>query len=148
MSAAGLRKGALLLASLHPRDRGWLLSRLPAEAVSPLRALLEQLQAMPFDAGALGAELLDDAPRVVVPDASIDVQRLAGAVADLPPPWAARVLAAWGGFDARCCLSALGPQATAVEAELARVGELPGPLAEALRDEMRRRLARPVAEAA
>jgi hypothetical protein len=138
VSAPGERKAALLLASLRPVDRRWLLARLPHAQRDRMRRLVAQLEATSLPVAALVGSLLADEAPEVAQHAAFEIERLGTLVRTLPPAWASRVLAAWGGFDARYCLSLLDAgESAAVSAETARAGELPKTFADALRAEVR-----------
>lgn len=136
MSTVGERKCALLLVSLRPRDRRRLLASLPRASAVMLRRLVSELEVMPVPVAELAEALLVDEAAGVTPGTSVDLEQLAALVRTLPPAWSARVLAAWGGFDGRYCLSLLDPAtAAAVASEMERVGGLPPKLVEAMRME-------------
>jgi hypothetical protein len=93
VNAAGVKKAALALATMHPADRRWILAQLPDAWRRVLGPLINEAQAYT----ALDAELL----QAVLADEPADLTR------EVPPPdvlivvldrlstaWAARVLVA------------------------------------------------------
>lgn len=93
MNAAGARKAALALATMHPADRRWILARMPEIWRSALHPLIQEAQRYTvLDTELLQAVLADEptylAREVPPPDVLIVV------LDRLSPAWAARVLAA------------------------------------------------------
>ena len=132
MTAAGLRKAALYLASLAAEDRRVLLSVLPAATRAALRPLIAQVVANGWNSPELVARALaEEIPMTSLTALSVDtVLALAKA---LPPDWTARVLAANATEDPRFLLGLLEPlRARAVAEQLDPVKRLPERLREAL----------------
>ena len=137
MNPGGTRKAALALATMHPADRRWILSRLPETWRSSLQPLISEAQRYTtLDAELLQAVLADEPTyltrEVPPPDVLIVVlDRLA-------PAWAARVLAAAAPDHADIYLAACDKsRAEAVRYELQR---LPKPFPPALADALGRYL--------
>ena len=137
MNSAGARKAALALATMHPADRRWILSRLPAQWRGALQPLIHEAQSYTnLDAELLQAVLADEptylAREVPPPDVLIVVlDRLSAA-------WAARVLAAAAPDHADIYLAACDKsRADSVRHELSR---LPTPFPSALADSLARYL--------
>lgn len=92
MNREGMRQAAVLLASLHPRDRAWIKQRLPASWWLPLSRLSKQARSLaPAHANVLRDALLQpptEAPEPPTPDV------LLAGLDGLPPAWVARALVA------------------------------------------------------
>jgi hypothetical protein len=137
MNPAGARKAALALATMHPADRRWILSRLPAQWRGALQPLIHEAQSYTnLDAELLQAVLSDEptylAREVPPPDVLIVV------LDRLSPAWAARVLAAATPDHADIYLAACDKsRADSVRHELNR---LPTPFPSALGDSLARYL--------
>lgn len=139
MNREGLRQAAVLLASLHPRDRAWIRRRLPEGWRARLKRLSRQVRALgQADAGVLRDalhETQDARPEPPTPDV------LLAGLDGLSPAWAARTLAACAP-DHRELYLAGRPQADQVAIERAlREGPaaLPPKLAAALAQLVRQR---------
>jgi hypothetical protein len=137
MNAAGARKAALALATMHPSDRRWILARLPEAWRGALQPLIQDAQSYTnLDAELLQAVLADEptylAREVPPPDVLIVMlDRLSAA-------WAARVLAAAAPDHADIYLAACDKsRAESVRHELHR---LPKPFPSALADSLARYL--------
>jgi len=121
MSAAGMRKAALALASMHPADRRWLLARLPAPSRLALQPLVQEAQRYTaLDNDILQAVLSDDAahlaPELPPPDLLIVVlDRLSAA-------WAARILQGVAQDHAEIYLAACAkPRTEAIRRDMSRM---------------------------
>ena len=133
MTGPGLRKAALALAAMHPADRRWMLSRLPAESRPILDALIvEARRYTVLDADILQA-VLSDQPTYLMreippPDVLIVV------LDRLSAPWAARILHAVAQDHAEIYLAAcVKHRADAIRQEMARLPEnFPRAMADAL----------------
>lgn len=92
MNAQGSRKAALALAAMHPRDRRWMLARLPSGWRRTLAPLVGEARAQLANDPELLAWALKGADAVDVPELPTpDV--LVAALDRLGDGWAARVLA-------------------------------------------------------
>jgi hypothetical protein len=137
MNPGGVRKAALALATMHPADRRWILSRLPAQWRGALQPLIHEAQSYTnLDAELLQAVLADEPTyltrEVPPPDVLIVV------LDRLSPSWAARVLAAAAPDHADIYLAACDKsRADSVRHELNR---LPAPFPSALADSLARYL--------
>lgn len=92
MSTKGSRKAALTLAAMHPRDRRWLLARLPSAWRRTLAPLVDEARAQLVD----DPELLQWVLRDVSAAAPAELPTpdvLVAALDRLGDGWAARVLA-------------------------------------------------------
>jgi hypothetical protein len=91
VNPSGVRKAALALATMHPTDRSWMLSRMPVSWRSALKPLIgEACRFTDIDVDLL-QKALDGpgtAPTTQVPSPAV----LIGVLDGLPGPWAARVL--------------------------------------------------------
>ena len=136
MNAIGERKSALLLLSLRKSDRRRLLAQLPGASAARIRALLMELERLPYAAGELAETLLADEVRGLTESMSLGVGELVALSRRLPPPWFARVLSVWTGIDRGFCLALLD-DAVAMDArrELERLPTLPPKLVDALQAE-------------
>ncbi|MDR3443740.1 MULTISPECIES: hypothetical protein [unclassified Dyella] len=137
MNAAGMRKAAVYLASLHPTDRRWLLAQLPVASAQQLRALAEEaeplVRAMPESLHTLLAEQdQHDAIEVPTPDLLI------GAINTLDEPWAARMIAGAARDHAEIYLAACFRQrAIGIRSELMTLPQkFPAALAQCLAEEL------------
>lgn len=137
MNPAGARKAALALATMHPADRRWILSRLPADWRSALQPLINEAQGYTnLDAELLQAVLADEPTYLTreVPPPDVLIVMLDR----LSPAWAARVLAAAAPDHADIYLAACDKlRADSVRHELSR---LPTPFPAALADSLARYL--------
>lgn len=131
------RKATLLLLSLHPRDRRYLLARLPKATADTIRGLDGRLRRLGWPARALAEELLGDDLRAVTAPSAPTVERIVALSDALSPVWFARVLCAWPNLDRKFCIALLDPAlADAVRRELARIGTLPDRIAQAIAAEV------------
>jgi hypothetical protein len=92
MNSEGLRQAAVLIASLHPRDRAWVRRRLPDGWWARLKPLADQVRAL----GTTDAHVLRDAlreSRDARPEPPPPDVLLAG-MDGLSPAWIARTLSA------------------------------------------------------
>ncbi|MDQ3286712.1 MAG: hypothetical protein M3Q42_00375 [Pseudomonadota bacterium] len=136
MSSVGERKSALLLLTLRRSDRRRLLAQLPPPSASRIRALLGELERLPFATAELAEVLLADEVRGLTESTSPGIDELVALSQRLPPVWFARVLSVWTGIDRGFCLALLDDAVMPeVRAELARVPSLPPRLVEALQAE-------------
>jgi hypothetical protein len=137
VNAMAERKCALFLTTVGRTERRRLLARLPGEAADRIRALVAELDRMPFPVGEVAAEVLADEVRGLTATTSLDLDQLLALSGRLSPIWFARVLAVWPNVDRAFCLSLLdAPTAAAVKRELATLPVLPARLTEALRAEV------------
>lgn len=132
MSAAGLRKAAAVMASLHPADQAWLLDKFKPGCRHDLRTLIEQVEAMRVP----HLEELRDEMRnhesdcIPQPPAP---ERLLGAMRGLSPAWRARVLAACAPDHLDfVAANSVPEEALAIRAEFLMLPQLPRKLSEAL----------------
>lgn len=141
MTALAERRCALLLTTLHRRDRRRVLAELPAPAASRIRLLVRELESLPFDVADLAADVLATVPATTsmpVTAHTPDLDALLRASQRLAPAWFARVLGTASDIDPRFVVAALEPAtAPAVERELARMPALPPALAAAVQAEAR-----------
>lgn len=136
MSTLGERKSALLLLSLRKGDRRRLLAQLPALSAGRIRALLHELEQLPFAAGELAETLLADEVRGLTESTSLGVDELVALSRQLPAAWFARVLSVWTGVDRGFCVALLDDAiAVDVRSELERLSALPPKLVDALQAE-------------
>jgi hypothetical protein len=139
VSTAGERKCALLLVTLRRRDRRRLLSRLPSVSARAIRALVAELEALPFPVAELAETLLADEVMGLTGQTSPDLEDLVALSRRLSPAWFARVLSVWGGVDHAFCLAMLDERtATDVRREANALVTLPPKLADAMRAEAMR----------
>lgn len=139
MNREGLRQAAVLLASLHPRDRAWVRRRLPKDWWTRLKPLSRQARALgPADARML-REALHQVPQARPEPPTPDV--LLAGLDGLSPAWAARTLAACAPDHRELYLSGRpAADQSAVERALRDGPEsLPPRLADALAQLVRRR---------
>ncbi|MGH8077583.1 MAG: hypothetical protein ACREPE_09700 [Lysobacter sp.] len=126
----------MLLLSLRKSDRRRLLAQLPAASATRIRALLAQLERLPYAAGELAETLLADEVRGLTESTSLGVDELVALSRRLPAPWFARVLSVWTGVDRAFCVALLDDAiAVAVRSELERLPTLPPKLVDALQAE-------------
>lgn len=132
MSAAGLRKAAAVMASLHSVDQAWLLDKFKPSCRHDLRTLIEQVQAMKVSRlEELRDEIrnheIDCIPQPPSPE------RLLGSMRGLSPAWRARLLAACAPDHLDFVAANIEPEeAQAVRAEFLMLPQLPRKLSEAL----------------
>lgn len=135
-STRGERKCALLLTTMAAHDRRHLLAALPSASAQRVRALTNQLLALPLPVADLAQALLADEVAGLTQDTSLDVNQLIELSERLSPAGFARVLVAWTGVDRAFCLALLERrQAEAVGRELQHLDKLPPKLAMALKAE-------------
>lgn len=92
MSTQGSRKAALALAAMHPRDRRWMMERLPSEWRKTLAPLVGEARSKLLDDPEVRAWALKDIDTANMPELPTpDV--LVAALDRLGDGWAARVLA-------------------------------------------------------
>lgn len=92
MNAKGSRKAALALAAMHPRDRRWMLARLPSAWRRTLAPLVGEARSQLVDDPELLAWALQEVDAASMPELPTpDV--LVAALDRLGDGWAARVLA-------------------------------------------------------
>jgi hypothetical protein len=136
--AVGARKAALALAAMHPRDRDWMLERLPVSQRRVLNTLIDEARKLGNIDPSLVKTLLSDIPASDVVEVPPPDQ-LIRALDRLPNAWAARMLAAAAPDHAEVYLASCGPsRARAVQAEL---DQLPPTMPAALAKALSRRLA-------
>lgn len=92
MNDAGMRKAAVLLASLHPGDRRWIRARLPRAHWRGLRRLMDELRGIAAGDRTLWRDAALDAHEARAEPPAPDV--LLAGLHGLDAVWAARVLAA------------------------------------------------------
>ena len=139
MSTPGERKCALLLVTLRRPDRRRLLRRLPAGSARAIRALVAELEQLPFPIAELAEHLLADEVMGLTGQTSPGLEELVALSRRLSPAWFARVLAVWGGADHAFCLAMLDERTAAdVRREGNAVSALPPKLADAVRSEAMR----------
>lgn len=146
MSAEGMRQAAVLLASLHWRDRVWMRRRLPGKWWKRLRQLSRELRSLTTD----DAQMLRDAllePLRTRPEPPPPDVLLAG-LDGLSPAWVARALAACAPDHRDMLLSARPSTDQAAIDRALREGptSLPPGLAQALTQLIRQRGERALAE--
>lgn len=144
MNPAGARKAAMALAAMHPRDRHWMLSRLPQRQRRALEVLVREVRRLSGgDPGVLQAMLADtraDTPLAEVPPPD----QLVRSLDQVPAAWAARTLAAVAADHVDVYLASCDPlRAMHVKRELER---LPSRMPLALARALSRRLAEASAE--
>lgn len=133
----GQRKTALMMMTLHKRDRRRLLERLPRTAAEPIRRLIAELEAMPWPVAELADTLLAEEVRGLTARTSLELEELIALSRRMSPVWFARVLAAWPGIDRNFCISLLdAPVAAEVKRELIRMGKLSPKVADAIKSEV------------
>ena len=137
MSTLGERKCALLLATLHRRDRRRLLRQLPPLAAKAIRTLVAELEALPIQVADLAENVLADEVTGLTLQTTPSLEQLVALSRRLSPAWFARVLSVWGGVDRAFCLAMLDDRfARAVCAEGSNAVVLPPKLADAMRAEI------------
>lgn len=134
-----MRQAAVLIASLHPRDRAWIRRRLPAGWWMRLKRLSDQVRAL----GPANADVLRDALRQTAdarPEPPTPDVLLAG-LDGLPPSWAARMLSACAPDHREMYLSGRSPadQAAIERALREGPGSVPPKLAATLARLVRQR---------
>lgn len=101
-----------------------------------VRALVSELESMPFPVEALADELLADEVRGLTARTSLELEQLVELSRQLPSAWFARVLSVWTGMDRNFCLAVLDVDVGAkVRHELELMPGLPTKLVEAIKAE-------------
>jgi flagellar motor switch protein FliG len=132
-----MRKAALLLMRLHPKDRALLLKRLPPAAVTGVRAAMDTLAALQWPIESLSDALLADDVRGLTTPSATDMHRIVALAGKLPSDWCARVMTAWPALERAHCMEALpSRQADEVARALASLPPLTPAAAEAMRLEL------------
>ena len=135
-ATAGERRCALLMCTLHTRDRRRLLSQLPKTSAAAIERLVAQLERLPFDVASLASAVLEDELRDLSKRPPLGVNELVQLSRRLPSPWFARTLSACTGTDSAFLLALLdGPVAAQTRADLQDAPKLPAKLADAIRTE-------------
>jgi len=93
VNRAGLRKAALVLATLHPDDCSWLIERLRPSWRHDVRRLVDETRTREIPDGDLMHEAIRASEKAVLPDPP-PPDRLLKGLQGLSPSWCARVLAA------------------------------------------------------
>lgn len=139
MSTPGERKCALLLVTLRRRDQRRLLRRLPAASARAIRALVVELEQLPFPVAELAEHLLAGEVIGLTGQTSPGLEEIVALSRRLSPAWFARVLSVWGGVDHAFCLAMLDERIAAdVRREGSAIAALPPKLADAVRSEAMR----------
>lgn len=133
MNLSGARKAALAMATMHPADRDWMLSRMPAEWRAALKPLIADARRFTDLDAELLQEVLDgsEATSVVsVPSPAI----LIGVLDGLSNQWAARVLTTVAADHAEIYLAACSKlRGEAIRHEIGQAGpSIPRALSRAL----------------
>lgn len=133
MNLAGARKVALVMATMHPADRRWMLSRMPTNYRDVLQPLIgDACRFADLDPDLLQQALDESAP---VPMANVPSPAvLIGVLDGLSSQWAARVLTAVAADHVEIYLAACGKlRGEAVRHEVRHVSRpAPRALAQAL----------------
>ncbi|MFT3806720.1 hypothetical protein [Arenimonas sp.] len=133
MSAHGLRKTALYLASLPADEQRSLLVALPAEAQRALKPLIAHVAAQGWAAPELVGRVLAEEMRGLTAESALSVDALLALGKTLPADWTARVFAATPAIDSKFLLGLLDtPLEQRVQEHLAAVPRLPDRLRDAL----------------
>lgn len=93
MSAVGMRKAAVLLASLRPADRAWLLERMRPTWRYDLKRLVREAEQLCAGDHVLSAEVLETFEHSSTRPETPPPDRLLAGLRGLSPEWTARVLA-------------------------------------------------------
>lgn len=118
-TALGLRKSALVLATLSASERRRLLGALPAATAEELSAHLRELGRRGLMHRAAIERVLAEDLRGLTEDTTLRIEQLMAMAGRLPAPWFARVLEAAGPIDREFLLALLDePYARDVRAEL------------------------------
>lgn len=133
MSAVGLRKVALYLATLDERERKALTAGLPAASMQALQALIsEVIQRGWRDPELVGRALAGDMQGLTA-QSTLPVETLAKLAQRLPADWIARIFAANPAIDTHFLVAMLdAPVSLQVRDELKRIPKLPEKLREAI----------------
>ena len=107
MNREGMRQAAVLLASLHPRDRAWIRRRLPDGWQARLMRLTKQVRALGRGDTNVLREALREQPTARPEPPTPDV--LLAGLDGLSAPWAARTLAACAPDHLELYLSGRSP---------------------------------------
>jgi len=94
MSAPGMRKAAMVLASLHPRDRAWVLEQLRPTWRYDLKRLIRQAADLGADNPALTRDAIAACEREAARPEPPTPDHLLAGLQGLSPEWTARALAA------------------------------------------------------
>lgn len=137
MSASGVRKAAVYLATLHPKDRRWLLAQLPTAHASALDSLVAEVEPLLKASPDLAVDLLaepDAGKPVEVPAPDLFISTLN----TLDESWAARIIAATAPDHAEIYLAACFRQrAMGIRSELSALPQtFPPALARCMADEL------------
>ena len=137
MSTPGERKCALLLVTLHRRDRRRLLNQLPPMAAKGIRTLVAKLESLPIPVSDLAENVLADEVAGLTLQTTPGLEQLVALSHRMSPAWFARVLPVWGGLDRAFCLAMLDDRfARAVRGEENAVAAFPAKLVDAMRAEI------------
>lgn len=139
MNRDGMRQAAVLIASLHPRDRAWIRRRLPDGWWTRLKRLSDQVRALgPADADVL-RDALREAPGARPEPPTPDV--LLAGLDGLSATWVARTLSACAPDHREMYLSGRSPADQAAIERALREGpaSLPPKLAATLARLVRQR---------
>lgn len=133
MSAVGLRKVALYLATLDERERKALTAGLPTTALQGLQPLIsEVIQRGWRDPELVGRALAGDMQGLTA-QSTLPVETLAKLAQRLPADWIARIFAANPAIDTHFLVAMLdAPVSLQVRDELKRIPNLPEKLREAI----------------
>lgn len=133
MSAVGLRKVALYLASLDERERKVLTMGLPATSMQALQPLIAEVIRRGWrDPDLVGRALAGDMQGLTA-QSTLPVETLSRLAERLPADWIARVFAANPAIDTHFLVAMLdAPVSLQVRNELKRVPKLPEKLREAI----------------
>lgn len=133
MSAVGLRKVALYLATLDERERKALTGGLPAAALQALQPLIsEVIQRGWRDPELVGRALAGDMQGLTA-QSTLPVETLSRLAQRLPADWIARIFAANPAIDTHFLVAMLdAPVSLQVRDELRRIPKLPEKLREAI----------------
>ncbi|RMH94063.1 hypothetical protein EBB59_02555 [Lysobacter pythonis] len=134
MNYQGERKAALLLASLHRRDRGRIMAALPVATARRLALLVRQVEPLALPLEEVMSELEGDAGASAVSSPESPSLMEMGLLAKrLPAEWFARVSLIWG-IDKTFLLELLEPDyARAVERAWPASPTLPNRVARSLK---------------
>ena len=133
MNTPGQRKAALYLASLPQDDQMQLLTVLPSDVASGLRALIAQIVTNGWNDAEIVNQILADEIRGLTVHSSISVENVMALASALPDDWTARLFVANSAVDPKFLLALLETQhAKRVQAEILNVQRLPEQLKAAL----------------
>lgn len=133
MSAIGLRKVALYLASLDERERRALTAGLPPASMQVLQPLIAEVIRHGWrDPELVGRALAGDMQGLTA-QSTLPVETLSKLAERLPADWIARVFAANPAIDTHFLVAMLdAPLSLQVRNELKRIPKLPEKLREAI----------------